>query len=176
MDGSGLDLKDNTAPGRGGARRLPVISLARDQFDIRELVSMIRRRRSIILWTIAIVTALTIVACFELTPRYTADTSVLLDTRKTNVIDLQSVVSGLQPEAATIRSEVDVLRSPQLVAKVIDKLGLAGNPDFNTSLGGDTGIAGTIKRWRSAASDFLLAHGIGRAPSAAVLTPESISG
>jgi polysaccharide biosynthesis transport protein len=172
MDGSGLEFKDNPAGGRGIAHRLPMTSLSRDQFDIRELVAMIRRRRSIILWTIGIITALTIVACFELTPKYTADTSLLLDTRKTNVIDLQSVVSGLQPEAATVRSEIDVLRSPQLVAKVIDKLGLAGNPDFNTDLGDNSGLAGTLKRWRTSTTDFLAAHGIGAPPSAAILTPE----
>jgi len=148
MDGSGAGVREaalapagKTAPQRY-AISLP--TLTRDQFELGEMFKMLRRRRGIILGTIAIVTLAAVLLVFTLTPRYTAETALLLDTRKTNVIDLQAVMSGPQAEAAALRSEIDVLRSRQLAGKVIDKLGLMGDPNFNDELKEKTGLAALI--------------------------------
>lgn len=174
MDGSGAGTPGNAVPPRITSARLATQSLARDQFDIRELLGMLRRRRAIILGCIAVITLLAVVLVFQLKPKYTAETSLLLDSRKTNVIDLQAVMGGLQPEAAAIRSEVDVLRSRQLISKVIEKLGLAGNPDFNTALRGDDGdLFETLASWRRAATDWI-ELGFGAQEKQVVLTPEEV--
>jgi polysaccharide biosynthesis transport protein len=94
-----------------------------DQFDIKGMLSILRRRRGIILGTIVVLTLVATGILFALTPRYTAEGLLLLGSRKTNVIDLEAVMSGLQSEAAAIRSEADVIRSRSLAGKVIDKLG-----------------------------------------------------
>lgn len=132
MDGS-VGAQEATSTAAKG-RRAGIPDFFRDQFDLREMLAILRRRRGIIIASIVVLTLLTVFVVYQLTPKYTAEATVLLDTRKTNVIDLQAVVSGLQPEAFAIRSEVDVLRSRQLAQKVIEKLGLAGNPHFNTDL------------------------------------------
>jgi succinoglycan biosynthesis transport protein ExoP len=134
MDGSltgATETAAGTAP-KGLRNNIP--EFFRDQFDLRQMVAILRRRRAIVLVCIAVVTLLATFIVYQLKPRYTADATLLLDTRKTNVIDLQAVMSGIQPEAFAIRSEVDVLRSRQLAQKVVEKLGLAGNPVFNTDL------------------------------------------
>jgi succinoglycan biosynthesis transport protein ExoP len=172
MDGSGPGTRNNAALPHASAMRVTAPSVARDQFDLRELLLMLRRRRTVILGCIIVITLLSVLLVFELKPKYTAETSLLLDSRKTNIIDLQAVMGGLQPEAAAIRSEVDVLRSRQLIAKVIEKLGLAGNPDFNTSLrGDDEDLFDTLGRWRRNAALWLSASGIGPAEKPVVLTP-----
>jgi exopolysaccharide transport family protein len=154
---------------------LPALPPAvRDQFDVSELLAMVRRRRGIILGCIVVVTLLATLITFQLTPKYTADTQLLLDTRKTNVIDLQAVYSGLQPEAAAVRSEIDVLRSRQLAGKVIDRLGLVGDPNFNDALREQD--RSVIEVWignaQAAVTNWLGMLGIGPAASRQVATPE----
>jgi succinoglycan biosynthesis transport protein ExoP len=171
MDGSGPAARNNAALPHVSAMRVTAPPIARDQFDLRELLLMLRRRRAVILGCITVITLLAVMLVFELKPKYTAETSLLLDSRKTNIIDLQAVMGGLQPEAAAIRSEVDVLRSRQLIAKVIEKLGLAGNPDFNTALRDEEDLLDTLARWRRNAALWLTAAGIGPAEKPVVLTP-----
>jgi succinoglycan biosynthesis transport protein ExoP len=171
MDGSGVGLQDKPAT-RTAHYGITIPSISRDQFDLRELFVMLRRRRAIILGSIAVITVLATIITFALKPKYTAETSLLLDSRKTNVIDLQAVMGGLQPEAAAIRSEVDVLRSPQLIAKVIDKLGLVGNPDFNDELHNERSLWTSLRQGERNLVAWLGAHGFGPAPRTAELTPE----
>src|SRR5690242_19322220 len=173
MDGSGVGTRANPATTHDNGPRVSPGSILRDQFDMREMLGILRRRRALIIGCILVLTTLACLVVFNLRPKYTADTALLLDTRKTNVIDLQAVVSGLQPEAAAVRSEIDVLRSRQLIQKVIDKLGLIGNPDFNDSLKNDSGSLWTsVTNGRRAVMRWLGQIGLIHAPQTAALTPE----
>ena len=176
MDGSGPGTRSEAASlPRLSSMRASAPSIARDQFDLRELLLMLRRRRAIILGCIIVITVLAVALVFWLKPKYTAETSLLLDSRKTNIIDLQAVMGGIQPEAAAIRSEVDVLRSRQLIARVIDKLGLSGNPEFNTSLRGeDDDVFATLSRWRKQGISWLGQVGLLPADKTPVLTPAEL--
>src|SRR5665213_555556 len=107
--------------------------------DFREVFGVFRRRMNLILGCVVIITALATVIVFQLTPRYTAEASVMLDTRKNQVIDIQSVLSGLPGDAIAIRSEVEILQSPALARKVADKLNLYDLPEFNPSLAAEPG-------------------------------------
>ncbi|MFK7941524.1 MAG: polysaccharide biosynthesis tyrosine autokinase [Paracoccaceae bacterium] len=67
-------------------------------------------------------------------PLYTSTTTVALESRDNQVVDFQSVVSGLSADQATINTEVEVLRARILIGKVIDALDLMSDPEFNTHL------------------------------------------
>jgi exopolysaccharide transport family protein len=175
MDGSGAGVREAAlGPGGGPARYgLTLPTLTRDQFDLGEMFRMLRRRRGIILGSIAAVTLAAILVVFTLTPRYTAETALLLDTRKTQIIDMQAVMSSIQTEAAALRSEIDVLRSRELAGKVIDKLGLMGDPNFNEELKEPTGLAALIPaQVGSTVSAWLASVGIGPDAERAELTEE----
>ena len=58
----------------------------------------------------------------------------MIDNRTQQVVDAQSVLSGLTPDAATVDSEVEILRSRQLASRVVDSLKLDSDPEFNASL------------------------------------------
>src|SRR5258708_8155161 len=53
-----------------------------DGVDLREVFQVVRRRKSIIVGCMALLTALTTVGVFQITPRYTADSIFMLETRK----------------------------------------------------------------------------------------------
>jgi polysaccharide biosynthesis transport protein len=103
-------------------------------FDLRQFLNVLKRRRAVILGWTALMTLIAGLVAFQLTPIYRAEAIVMLDTRKTEVLNVQAVVSGLPADDAAVRSEVEVLNSPALAARVVDKLDLTTNPLINTSL------------------------------------------
>src|SRR5215469_395305 len=120
------EIPDTRAP------RLPVDSS--DGLQLRDTLNVLKRRRGVIAGCTLLLTVLAAVIVFQLTPYYTAETEVMLDTRKRQVVDLQAVMSGLQSDSAVVRSEVEVLLSPALAGKVVKKLDLTANKIFNPRL------------------------------------------
>ncbi|WP_162306117.1 polysaccharide biosynthesis tyrosine autokinase [Oleisolibacter albus] len=102
--------------------------------DLPEILRILSRQRVVILSVVASFVTLSLLLAFQLKPLYTAEAVLMLDIRKNQVVDVESVLSGLPPDAAVVRSELDVLRSRQLASKVVDRLGLAADPEFNPVL------------------------------------------
>ena len=67
-------------------------------------------------------------------PIYTSSTSVALESRQEQVVDIESVMTGLSGDQATINTEVEVIRSRGLVEKLVNRLNLMEDPDFNAKL------------------------------------------
>ena len=105
-------------------------NLLQGTIGLREIFRILNRRKQIILAAIFITTVLTAIVTFQLTPLYRADTLLMLDARKTQVLDIKSVVSGLPQEAAALRSEVEIIKSRALAARVVDRLKLDRAEDF----------------------------------------------
>ena len=72
----------------------------------------------------------------QLPKRYTAGGIVTVDTHRFTVPELQGVVGADNPvdPSPQVRSETLVLRSPALLRKVVDRLDLAADPEFNPLL------------------------------------------
>jgi succinoglycan biosynthesis transport protein ExoP len=98
--------------------------------ELRYGLAVIRRHKAAIFGTMVLVTLGTLLIMLQLTPLYTASALIMLNTRSANVVNVASVVAGLSPDASIIKSEVDVLQSRALAARVIADLGLAGDPEF----------------------------------------------
>jgi len=112
-----------------GERALPPAS-PEDGFDLRELGRKLWRRKGIILGTSVILMVLAALYIFQLTPRYTAEAHIVIDTPQSNVVDVEAVLSGLPVRYDTIRTEIEVIRSRSLARKTIAKLGLDSDPEF----------------------------------------------
>lgn len=94
------------------------------------LVGILLRRWMIVAAVTAMALAGAVVAVKVLPRSYTATTQVMLQDRKLNVVDITSVVGGLRLDASAISSELTILRSQQLLEKVVAKLNLTGDPEF----------------------------------------------
>jgi len=68
------------------------------------------------------------------TPLYESSAVVMLETQQESVVDLQSVVGGLSGETTEVNSELEVLKSRGLMGKVVDRLELTADPEFNAAL------------------------------------------
>src|ERR1700722_18834325 len=104
---------------------------AGDGDSLAGIIQVLRRRRAIILACVAIITIVSAVVIFNLTPRYTAESSVLLNTKPNQVLDIQAVMSGLSANESVVRSEVEVLKSSNLAEAVVKKTNLIAVPEFN---------------------------------------------
>jgi succinoglycan biosynthesis transport protein ExoP len=102
--------------------------------DTVEILNVLRRRLRLILACIAIITAISAAVVLQLTPRYTAESSILLDARKTQVTDLTAVLSGLPADTTVLHGEMEVIRSPPIAEQVVKKLDLTTVAEFNPRL------------------------------------------
>lgn len=106
-----------------------------DEIDLLALVATLWRGK----WIIALITALSVLlggfyAYGVAVPLYTANSVVLLETKQNQIADLESVVSGLSGDTSEVNSEVEILRSRILLGRVVDRLDLESDPEFNADL------------------------------------------
>ncbi len=100
----------------------------------REILRVLNRRKLLIAATLIGVMAATFLILSSITPRYTATALVMLDSRKTKVVNSEAVLSGLPNDIASIQSEVEILRSRTMARKVADKLNIIARPEFNPAV------------------------------------------
>lgn len=101
---------------------------------VRGFFERLRRGKSIILAVVALGALVALLFVWQATPRYSATAMVLLGVPKQHVVDVEEVLQGIRTDRSTMESEVKVLRSRSLVAKVVDKLGLVEEPAYNPRL------------------------------------------
>ena len=99
-----------------------------------DVLALLWRHKMLIFAAMLLTMLVSALVLFQLTPRYTAEARILIGTRATNVVDIESVLEALRPDRITIQSEVQVLASRSLAEKVVDELGLVDNPEFNRQL------------------------------------------
>ncbi|MBL8658543.1 MAG: polysaccharide biosynthesis tyrosine autokinase [Rhodospirillales bacterium] len=102
--------------------------------DAAWLVQTLKRRK----WAVIIPTLLATLAAavlIMLVPsRYSATTEIMLDTAQQQVVNIQAVLTETLPDQEAVDSQVEVLRSRGVAAKVIAALDLADDPEFNPAL------------------------------------------
>lgn len=120
----------------GSATEAPPVAQATEegQIDLRQLISVFRRHLRLFAAVVLLVFIPVILFTLQATPRYTATAAVMLDVRKENVVDVNAVLSGLPPDSAVVDTEVEVLKSRSMAEKVVDRLKLDQDPEFNSAL------------------------------------------
>ena len=123
----------------GGRRESPLFGAV----DLREIVRILRRRSRIIAVTSITVVVLAIIFVSVVGPVYTATSTVLIDPRRTNVIDTnnQAVSSSFGSDDAVTESQALLIQSVSLLQLVVERLKLADDPEFAPP----PGIVDTIK-------------------------------
>ena len=122
-------IRPDLGPGDGAGSDAGLVEL-----DLVALFRALRRRLGVIIGITFVVTGLVMAAVFQMTPRYTAEAQVLLDNQHTQVVDFQAVMSGLPADSATVDSQVEVMNSRSIAERVVDKLNLADDVEFNAAL------------------------------------------
>lgn len=80
------------------------------------------------------VLVLTAIVVFSLTPRYSGAAVVALNQQQNNTVNIPAILSGLPSDQPTILTQVEILQSDNLASRVVSKLKLDQDPEFNTDL------------------------------------------
>jgi capsular exopolysaccharide synthesis family protein len=112
-----------------------------DEIDLLALVRTLWRGK----WWIALFAIVAIgiggyYAYVRAIPTYTATTQMALQIRQETVVDLESVLSGVSSDQSSINTEMEVIRSRELISALVDQLGLMQDPEFNPTLLPDEGF------------------------------------
>jgi len=121
--------------------------------DLRQLWRIFRRRLPVFLAVALAVFVLTVVITMQMTPQYTATASVIIDQRRSQVIDIESVLTGVGSDAQALDTEVQLIQSRSLAQAVVTELDLAADPEFNSRLREPSGLGAAVR----AVSGFLSA-------------------
>jgi uncharacterized protein involved in exopolysaccharide biosynthesis len=108
----------------------------RSRLDLSALLEVLFRRKKVIFGAM-IVTLGVVVGALIVMPRiYYANAIVMLDQRRNSIEGINSVLSGLPTDPASIQNQIQILTSRELASRVVHKLALDRDPEFNALLSG----------------------------------------
>ena len=102
-----------------------------------EVVAFLRRHRSIIWRTCLAVLGVAILYLIIVTPKFIANAELIINA-KTNAWDTAAVTT-------VVESQIEIIRSDSIARTVIEKLGLAEDPEFATGQG--SGMISRLMGW-----------------------------
>lgn len=118
----------------GDRRRAAPDENAIGDFSPWEVLRGIWARKQIILLAFAGFMTLAVFWLMTATPTYTVEARVLLSPRTGEISTFDVESAPLLPDNETLNSEIQVITSRPLIARLITDLGLAANPEFNPAL------------------------------------------
>ncbi len=106
-----------------------------DEIDLMELFRAIWRGKWIIL--LAVMTGALLGAYYAFgvaDPQYRSDAQLTLEMRTKQVVDIESVMSGVSTEDAALNTELEIILSRRHLGELVDQLNLIEDPEFNEEL------------------------------------------
>ena len=108
-----------------GFAEAPALS---DSFQF--VLDFLRRQYRVIAVAVAIAVALGFIYALTTPPTYTAGASMMIDTKKVQLFQQQSMFSDMPMDAGMVDSQLEILKSETIAAAVIKKLHLDQDPEF----------------------------------------------
>jgi succinoglycan biosynthesis transport protein ExoP len=100
------------------------------EIDLRGILGLIRRQLWLIFSTIATILVLTIIFTYSLTPRYTAESLVFVDTSTKNLLNSGSAAANPNADNFRVESEVAILKSDSVLLNVVRDNNLVADSEF----------------------------------------------
>jgi polysaccharide biosynthesis transport protein len=112
----------------------PPLETAPQSHDFLETMRKLWRHRYIVIACTLGAALIAAIAVASMPARYTAEARVLIGVPEIRVLNVEAVISNLSPNAERVQNETFVMQSRLLAQQVIDRLSLAGNPEFNPDI------------------------------------------
>lgn len=139
------------------------------EIDIRAILAKLWRGKWIIAVMVAIAAVVALLLVSQMEPRYRATTKVMFDLNRANVMNAEQLVVRSDINEDTLQNEIEILQSTKLIERVVDKLNLDRNPEFNPALREEeTGLLPQLKSMIALPQelkDFLQGIGVLKAPA-----------
>jgi succinoglycan biosynthesis transport protein ExoP len=109
------------------------------EYDLQDVFKILRRRLGVIIGTVLFLTTCAGLLALNLTPRYTARSTIVVEPRETHIIDFDETQGDVPPDTSMINTHVKYLTSNSFTHKVIERLNLVRDPEFYSAIGKDNG-------------------------------------
>lgn len=149
----------------------PVLSRLTDDLDILGIGASIWRRKSIFLAVAATLFVGALIILFQLVPRYEAVTTIRVEGSRNKVVDFEAVLQSSGQGPGLVATEIGVIKSRQLMGRVVDKLKLLDDPYFNPTLKPDN----ELSTWRFVNPLFYIGLAVGALSSSEDLVPADLT-
>ncbi|WP_135468113.1 polysaccharide biosynthesis tyrosine autokinase [Crenalkalicoccus roseus] len=146
---------------------------------VTALLAALRRRRWVLILCAILFPLAAYIAAKQLTPRYTANTTVMFEPTEYSVRELQSILRDENTTDAVLASQVEIIRSLSIARRVVQRFGLEQRPEFAWWLRDAQRAEGAWYRMQDGLSRWLgsfapwLAEPIAPRPPARVPPPEA---
>ena len=134
--------------------------------DLRGLGRTVWRWRAMVIWTMLALTALSVVIVQRLTPLYTAAGQVLVGVEQVKISKLEDLAGGVDTQAERVATEIGIIRARDMAQRVIGKLGLDNDPEFNAALRQPNALQAWLERQSIIPQGWLVKIGAVADPSA----------
>ncbi|MBM7488388.1 succinoglycan biosynthesis transport protein ExoP [Bradyrhizobium sp. USDA 3686] len=104
-------------------------------------LDIIRRQFPTIIAIVSACAILSLLYLFTAAPQFTSTASMVIDTRKVQLFQQQSVLGDVAVDSATVETQVEILKSENISLSVIRDLHLIEDPEFT---GGGGGLLGSV--------------------------------
>lgn len=105
------------------------------EFDLRSIFGLLRRQFRLIAITMIAMLAIAATVAFSLTPIYTSSALILVDPSSKNLLDPEMQMTSSSADSARIDSEVELVRSDNVLLQVIHQENLIADDEFGVSIG-----------------------------------------
>ena len=122
-------------------REPPAFEIVSGAESLRSFVGFFRRQFSVIIFVTLLAIVLGTIYMITARPSYTAHAQLMIDARKVQIFQQQSVLGDIPIDTAQVESQVEVLRSENVALSVINNLHLTEDPEF---VGSGGGLLGTL--------------------------------
>jgi capsular exopolysaccharide synthesis family protein len=145
----------------------------REIIELHEILQILSRQKKVIIAATLLVMILAYVVVTSLTPRYTASGFVEINARHERVADFDAVLTGLSADEETIQTEIAIIQSRKIARRVVERLDLSLDPEFNSSLR----PFGLLQSWRISLAEWISGYDEASSPkSQGHAGPESEDG
>src|ERR1700757_3101133 len=97
-------------------------------------LSSLRRHWLLTITVAGIIMLCVIASLWLITPQYRATALVMIQPRRAETVKIDPVLSALPADADTVTSELSVLRSRDLLLRLVAELHLDANPEFDPNV------------------------------------------
>ncbi|KEI70747.1 GumC family protein [Endozoicomonas elysicola] len=118
-----------------------------DIIDLRQIFHVLNNHRWAILGFTAAVTLIAILVVFSMTPIYQATSVLQIEQEQAKVVSIEEIYGIEGGNDSYLNTQFEVLKSRGVLEKVVNKLNLLNNPEFNTRLQEAPWYAGLLD-WR----------------------------
>ncbi len=105
-----------------------------NMLDLRNLLSVLRRRKYLILGLLALAVVGASLYTSQLTPLYQASATIVVEPDRTKVLDVDAVVRDLPNDYLTLQTEAAKISSRAVALGAVERLKLLEDPRFNPNL------------------------------------------